>query len=668
MRKNKTVLHRTALPNKAGAATGKTALLPVWLRRHGAPIIFFSCFYMFLLLYINPAMLFSSSGMNIHNYVSAMHAQQTSPQHSSTYTDPWFRRNFILEMTPEYLQGILAASGGFSQLTVTLCIYACHYPLIGALVITGLALFFFWIFSLYLKGICGIRPFLLSFVAPFFIATLCSWYELSYGTFLLPVAGALACAVIFQRLRPAGPMGRTCALSLVFWFAWYCMQWGCLLFLFFAVIHEAFTRKPGGRLVIIAAAANGVMLYCIDTWFLSLNNAIRWNDFTVNFCLPLYIIGFFPLAAILAGAWGRLRRAPQEKITKRAAITRLTMLTCFTITMALWLCTEPVNRDTRTIARTVYHVIHGQWENILHEKTTALFADFPQKAGPLQAFMMHAADHALCRTGGLGDRLFTFPQIGSSDIPLLMLKSTLTFGYVNWIAVMDLAMDLGMVNLAERMAGEIMENMGPLPDIIHRRALIQMAKGNNDAAAVFLHKLAHMPWYRTEAKRLIRIIDKKENYSAEPQVAAMRANMDAVDYFVLTVSEDAMLKHLLQSNPGHKAAYDYLMTYCLLTGRLDGVAVLSPAARALGYTQLPRHWEEALCVLEASNAQRTSSAASYAGLQQETVESFHRFARAWSQLENDPDAAVKLAPQFGDSFFYFSIFRYSRCINLNKHF
>ena len=45
----------------------------------------------------------------------------------------------------------------------------------------------------------------------------------------------------------------------------------------------------------------------------------------------------------------------------------------------------------------------------------------------------------------------------------------MTNGYVNWVVVLDLAMDLGMVNTAEKIAGEIMENMGPYPDIIYRR-------------------------------------------------------------------------------------------------------------------------------------------------------------------------------------------------------
>jgi hypothetical protein len=121
-----------------------------------------------------------------------------------------------------------------------------------------------------------------------------------------------------------------------------------------------------------------------------------------------------------------------------------------------------------------------------------------------------------------------------------------------------------------------------------------------------------------------------------------------------------MLKRLLQSNPGNKAAYDYLMTFCLLTGRLDGLAALAPAAPAFGYTVLPRSWEEALCVNQAANSQQAPSETSFSGLRRETVERFNEFARACLQMADDPAAEAKLAPTFGDSYYYFSIFRHSQ--------
>ena len=626
------------------------------LGRLSVPLIFFGCFFIFLLRYIDPAVIHSSNGINIHPYVAIMHARD-----ASSNTDLLYRHLFILELTPEYLREIAVTPGGWTRLAVTLCIYACRYPIAGALAVTGLAFIFCWIFTLYIQGIGARRPFALRFVPAFFILTTCAWYELSYCAFLLPIAGALAFAVVYRRLRPAADLTDVLWLSMLFWVAWYLMQWGCFLFLLFIVIHEFFSNKRGVAPVAIAAAVNGALLYFIDAWLIPLNMSIRWKDFTILSGLPLVVIGFFPLSTIVLAAVSRLQHAPESKVKTIGAIVRIFLFVCGTVAAAVWLCREPVNRDTRTIARTVHHVMNGKWEAVLHEKTGPLFADFPRKVGALQVFMVHAVDHALCRTGRLGDGLFTFPHAVFSYDPLLMLQSMSMHGYVNWIVVLDLAMDLGMVNEAEKIAGEIMENMGPYPDIIYRRALVQIAKGNRDAAAVYLGKLAGMPFYRAEAKRLLSMLDDNEALFSESRIAAMVTNRDTVDYFLANTLEcDVILKYLLQSNPGNRAAYDYLMTFYLLHDRLDDLAALAPAAPAFGYTVLPRCWEEALCLYQSSNSLQTSSGLSYSGLRQETVERFIEFTRTWARMEDDPEAAAKLASAYGDSYFYFSLFRHSR--------
>lgn len=621
------------------------------------PLLFFGCCFIFLLSYVDPRVIYSSSGMDIHRFVAATHERNTS----SSYTDPWFLHLFILELTPSYLREIAAAPGGWTRLAVTLCIYSCHYPVAGALIVIGLSLFFFWIFALYIQGTGARQPFVLRFVPTFFILTICAWYELRYCAYLLPIAGALTFAVFYRHLRPVAVLTRALWLSLLFWLAWYLMQWGCLLFLLFIFIHELFGKERTIAGVAVPAAVNGALLYFVDAWFIPLHMTVRWSDFTELSGLPLVVIGFFPLAAIILAASSRVRPKPTGNPKTIDAVVRISLLACGTAAATVWLCREPVNRDTRTIARTVHHVMNGQWEAILHENTASLFADFPKKAGLLQAFMVHVVDHALCRTGRIGDRLLTFPQAMFSYDPLLMLQSTFTSGHLNSIVVLDLAMDLGLLNTAEKIAGDIMEKMGPYPDIIYRRALVQIAKGNRGAAAVYLGKLACMPFYRAEARRLLGMLDNNGAILSEPRIAAMYANKDTVDYFLFNnVGYDAMLRHLLESNSGNKIAYDYLMTYCLLYGQLEGVAVLAPFAPAFGYTKLPRYWEEALCLYQSVNSLNASSEVSFSGLPQETVELFKKFSQAWLPMEHDPEAAAKLALAFGDSFFYFSLFRYSR--------
>jgi hypothetical protein len=651
---SKKPLSRKGVVEKPVRNTGMSLLFRRMMQ-YGIPVLFFGFFFVFLLFYINPAVICTSNGIDIHNYVAAMHM----PEGSRQYDGLPFRHLYILELTSEYFREIATTPGGWTNFAVTLLIYACHYPVAGALAVTGLALFFFWIFSLYIQGTGANRSYIFRFVPPLFLLTICAWYELGYSVFLLPVAGALLVSVFYQRYCPADGIKRSLLLSVLFWSGWYFLQWGCLLILIFVMIHELFSKKPGKTSIAIVAFVNGALLYVLDAWLIPLNMTIHWKDFIKLSGLPLIAIVFFPLTSIILVVWSRIWRKAEGRVASIFAIVQTVLFLCLAVETVVWLCKEPVNRDTRTIARTLHNVLNRNWEAVLHEKTGELFKGFPQNAGQLHAFMVHAVDRSLCHTNQLGYKLFTFPQAGLSNDPLLMLQSTLCGGFVNWVVVQDLAMDLGMINTAEKIAGEIMENMGPYPDIMYRRALVQIAKGNRDAAAVYLNKLECMPFYRTEAKRLLKLLDNYGALGSEPRIATMRANMDTTDYIQFTNSYEDVLKNLIKSNPGNKAAFDYLMTYYLQTGRLDGIADMAPRTAALGYTVLPRYWEEALCVYLAQNEQDAS--VSLSGLRQETVERFNEFARAMLQ-NNDPAASERLAPEFGDSYFYFSVFGHSAWI------
>jgi hypothetical protein len=626
---------------------------------HGFPLLYFGWCFIFLLQHINPAILYSSNGINIHNYVAAMHKQMTTPQDTAVYKDRSVRIQHILELTPHYLRAVAAQPGGWIQFAATLSIYVCHNAVTGALVLTGIAFLLYLLFRCYVQKFSIRRPQLLSLIPPFFVLTICAWYDPYYLSFLLPVAGALGFAILFVRLRrAASARSPVLWLSLLFWSSWYLLQWGSLLLLLLVIVHELIVHKRATVPVIIAAGLNALLLLVADLRFLPTEMTIHWQDFAEQSGMPLIMIGYFPLAALIHAAWNRQRRLNPGTETVSRMFVRAIVSMCIIVAAIVWLYADPVNRDTRTIARTVYHVYNRNWNAVLHENTAALFRGFPRKAGALQAFMVHAVDRALCNTGRLGNDIFTFPQAVFSYDPLLMLKTTLKNGHVNWVMVLDLAMDLGMVNTAEKIAGEIMENMGPYPEIVYRRALIQIAKGNREAADVYLKKLSGMPFFRKEARRLLAAGNDALLLS-EPRIATMRANMDKADYFLFATSEESTLKHLLQSNPGNKAAYDYLMTFCLLTGQLDGISALAPAASLFGYSELPRNWEEALCVHQAAKAPEREVEVSFYGIRPETVDRFNMFAQSYRQLLNDPTASDKLAPAFGESYFYFSIFRHS---------
>jgi hypothetical protein len=623
------------------------------------PILYFGFFYIFVQWYVAPDIIFSGNGIGVHHYVAQMHKLAEAPKDSPTFEDAVPRKPFILDRSSEFIRETLLAPGGAIHFLTTALLYLCNIPLLGALLITVFAFLFFRIFRTYLRGFGDDRTLVLHYLPPLFILLICIWYELHYCALFLTIAGALAAAVFYRNFRPAGIAGTIILLSLLFWMSWYVLQWGCLLTLLLIFIHEMFNRRSAALPVAVIFLVNILLFWILETRILPLELTTHWKELTAESGIFIMMTAFFPVAAILVGMRSIFFGTPRSNPSLHMVLLPALCLICGTAAVIVWFCNDPVNRDTRTVARTYHHILNRQWEPILRENTTAMFKGFPQKTGAVQAFMVHAVDRALCNTGHMGDRLFYYPQAVFSYDPLLMLPTTLKNGYINWVVVLDLAMDLGMVNLAEKIAGEIMENMGPYPEILYRRATIQIAAGNSDAAAVYLNRLARMPFYGKRARQLSAKIDKGKTAAVEPRIASMQMYKDTLDYLLFTESYESMLKYLLRSNTANKAAYDYLMTHCLLIGQIDGIAALAPAATEFGYSTLPRYWEEALCIVQTSNQIPEQTGQISHLVRPQTIERFTEFAQNYMPLANDPAAARKLASAFGDSYFYFSIFRYS---------
>lgn len=632
----------------------KVVLFDKSLVRIGIPIVFFIGMFLFLIVHIDPSVIYSNNGFNTHSYVSAMQADSTV-----LYKDPWFQNLFILELTPQYFQKIASTPGGWTKFAATCIIYSCNNTFSGAALITAIASVIFMLFALYIKKLGAKDLYFVHYAPIVFILLLCARYELRSIAFLLPIAGALLLALLYHNQKPASLLKKMVWLLPLFCLSWYLTHWGCLFFLVFVLIDEFSNKQRVPASTIVLSIVSVGMFFLVET-LLSLDKVMCRGDFISCSGLVPVMIVFFPVAAIVVSLVNRSASVQDEK-KKYTEIIRAALFACGIVATGAWICMGTVNRHTRTIARTVHHIIKGKWDAILNEKITVLFSQFPQKAGPLQLFMIHAVNQALCRTGQAGEKLFTFPQASFNYDPLLMIESTLSSGVVNWIAALELSMDLGMINSAEKIAGELMETMGPYPEIVYRRALIQIARDNYEAAAVYLNRLSHMPFYRKEAKRLLDKLNSKEILNSQPRLVQMHTCRDTIDYFLFNgVSHDELLRNLLQSNSGNKLAYDYLMSYCLLSGRLDDIPVYVQFAHTFGYQILPQYWEEALCLNHALHAQKNSSEISFSGLRQETVNRFYTFTQSWLQMEKDPDAAIKLAPSYGDTFFYFSMFRYSR--------
>ena len=629
------------------------------MTKKGTAAAFFVFYFLFLFLYINPRIIHTCNGASLAAWVRFSHTQ-VNTSGTTLKAEPYHYPKLILETTPAYFQQVVLPPGGADRFAVTLVMEACAFRAAGALLLTAVAWLLFALLPLYSRQ-CGGSPLPCGrYLLPLWLLASCAGYELSALFWMVPVLGALAAACLYQRLRTGSASMRAAAQAALFWTAWYLCGPACMLFLALALIHEIF------RAVRSLAVIGPVAAVCVAILFFVENSVVRPEyAMSLGFLLepplpPIIALAGIPAIVVFShpAVVRLLLRGHADKVFARrmpgaAGAALVSLITALTI---CWIAADPVNRDMRTVARTLHFLLEKKWDRILSEDYAPLYRNFPGENGGLQTFAAQAVCRAQFEKGQLGSALFSRPLAQFSAEPLLLLDATLVYGFANWIAALDLYSALGLVNLAEKVTGETMESMGPYDFLLYRRTQLQAAKGNCAAAAVYCRKLAGMPLYRSRALGFLARLNDSAALAADGRIAHLRQCMDTVDYFLFKSPEETMLRSMLKSNPKNRMAYEYLIAYYLLTGQPGKAADEIGRAPLLGYTALPRHWQEALCITMSQDSAWASRAAELP-IRPETMDRFDRFMQRYSFLENDPAAAPReLEAEFGDSYFYFYTF------------
>ncbi len=607
--------------------------------------------FLFILVYIDPPVIYSNNGFDLYNWIRVVHLKDRSTDRAEyPGTSPYSVYN--MEVTGPFFREAFSRPGGCTFLAVCALTVACHIPLAGTAAILLVGFLLFRAFPLYIKNSGGPPLLINRWIPCIFVILSCCRYDLYWFNFFIAITGALILAIAYQKIFPK-PGTALAGFFALFWVSYYLFQWASLLFVILVFVHTARTRPQ--RLVPLGSIAAAVLsgFYFLESRFLPVEDTIRWKEFIAGPLPPVAVISYFPLIALsvklrIPGKIGQcIGKAPI-----RAAF--LVLVTGGALYLAV---SDPVMRDTRAIGRTMHHMLSGKWDTILKEDASPILRN---KSAPLlQVLMVNVVDHALCKTGRLGDAMFSYPQSLYFQETLLLLRSTHTVGFANWIAALELQLDLGAANMAERIAGELMENMGPYPFLLERRTLIQAAKGNYEAAAVYGHRLSGMPFYHRKAENLLAMIGNG-TIGYNDRVSHLAACMDTADYLLFHPPEDSILGNLLERNPNNRMAWEYLIAYYLQTGQPLKILGEIGRYREFGYNQLPADWDQALCIalrenpgLDAGNVPALP--------QEETTARYERILKA-SALYRDslPNAAMAaMAPAFGSTYFFFYLFGFA---------
>jgi hypothetical protein len=261
-------------------------------------------------------------------------------------------------------------------------------------------------------------------------------------------------------------------------------------------------------------------------------------------------------------------------------------------------------------------------------------------------------NRALAHQGRLGDELCAYPQ---DDTRTLFLNFDDMTGRLQHTKLLELFLDLGCPNAAEKNAYELLDNEGPSPYVLEALVRIHLTKGQYESARIAFGALQKYVGGGPYVRQWQDVLADPARAESHPLLQAWRRVQGTVDYAVGGVSFEPMLKRLLQDTPGHRLALEYLMAHYLLKHqRADFVSCL-PLLGPLGYQQLPRQYAEAVLVHALET--RTPPNAQGWTIAPDVQSQFREISGVVKNARGNNQAVFDaLAPKYGGTYTFYSMF------------
>ena len=189
-------------------------------------------------------------------------------------------------------------------------------------------------------------------------------------------------------------------------------------------------------------------------------------------------------------------------------------------------------------------------------------------------------NRALAHQGRLGDELCAYPQ---DDTRTLFLSFDDLTGRLQHAQLLELYLDLGCPNAAEKNAYELLDNEGPSPYVLEALVRIHLTKGQYESARIAFEALRKFVGGGPYVRQWQDVIADPARAASHPLLQAWHRAQGTADYAVAGVSFEPLLKRLLQDKPGHRLAFEYLMAHYLLKHQRAEFVRCLPLLRPLGY-------------------------------------------------------------------------------------
>ncbi len=565
-----------------------------------------------------------------------------------------------------FLWTILSTPGGALEAVAALLAQSYRFSWLGALTIVAfLGVLFLAIRRLLrLVQAGGLRD--LALVPLLLAIVVYNRYENPLAV-LLAVDLALGAAVLYDWLPIEKAAGRMASFFIAFVLVYYLAGAAAFVFVATACLIEAgrYGRWKEALLatlvVIVGTLALGRLAFRLDPRVIY-TAATPWDPtrsagFAPSSNWVLLVVYAFGPALMAVAFGGRAlakvwkRRRPTGRARKSGRWQRndprvWVGLRFSGVTVALVLCLLLSRTHIRYERALHYYAQQRDWDRVV------ALAHRMRGRHPFTRTGVFDINRALAHLGRLGDEMCAYPQDGTKTLFLSFEDMTGRLGYAK---AMELYLDLGCLNAAEKNAYELLENEGPSPYILDSLVRIHLAKGQRESALVAFGALKKHVGGREYVRQWQAIMADPNLAAGSPRLAAWRAMKPTRDYAVMGIAFEPMLQSLLRDRPNHRLAYEYLMACYLLKHQRAQLAKYLPLLRSLGFQRLPKHYAEALLVhsLETQTPVEAYGWPIAPQLRQQFREIRGIVTKAKG---NYPSVFGPLASKYGDTYTFYSMF------------
>jgi len=546
-----------------------------------------------------------------------------------------------------YFHSFLDVPGGIAAFIGTLFTHFYYYHIIGALFVVGVASYLFSLFyRIYTYDDSGGRLFLLPFIPAFLLMV--SFVDIYFG--MAEAVGLLVFLIGFRLYVGNLYKVRYILGFLLIGVVYFIAGGNALLLTVMLFIYEltVITDQPLKTrykwlylsLLIIVSALLPLFAYQwvytislhkayfaltpLDFLYPTTANKALWLSFPV-----IYLCWNVLLRKISLGKFN------YWKVGLFNGVLALLMTAC-----GAYLTYD---RRASMISQMTYDVQHDNWKSVL-----AVGKAYPGN-NPLACYLVNIA---LAESGQMPYHMFQYRQIGTSG---LFLDRHLSYTMMWHLG--EVYYRLGLIPEAEHCAFEALVSYPREPNAQTLRRLVttNIIRRDSATAAKYIHYFDKSPFYIRWAQQQWVYLDKA---MADPDFLIPNTPKPALtgDFFINYREPDRTLFMLLQSNPTHRLAFEYLISYWLLQKNIEQVKLCMDRFYGnMNYPAIPTHYEEALLIYMATNRLDSEFYKQYP-ISRATRDRFGQFVQAYNAYQTGKGNLELLKKQFGHTYWYYAYF------------